>query len=95
MWRIILSLQRNSRVVHRRYRRRIEYRGRAESWCSAQLSQDWEPVENKGWVRIDKTTGSVLAETNCIPLNGSSIPGGSELVRVLTPVHQDGTNGTT
>src|SRR6266516_4052454 len=63
----------------------LSYFGRAESWCSARLSQDWEPVENYRWARIDKTTGEVLAETNCIPLNGSGISERREPVRMLAP----------
>lgn len=63
----------------------LNYFGRAESWCTARLSHDWEPYENHVWARLDKTTGNVLAKTNCIPLNGSGISGGREPVRVLAP----------
>jgi CRISPR-associated protein Csb2 len=51
----------------------------------ARLSRDWEPCKNKGWAQIDKTTGNMLSQMNCIPLNGSSISEGREPVRVLTP----------
>ena len=63
----------------------LVYFGRAESWCSARLSHAWEPYEHHGWARIDKLTGEVLAETNCIPLNGSGISAGREPVRMLAP----------
>jgi CRISPR-associated protein Csb2 len=63
----------------------LNYFGRAESWCTAQLSQDWELYENRVWARLDKTTGNALAKTNCIPLNGSDISAGKEPVRVLAP----------
>jgi CRISPR-associated protein Csb2 len=63
----------------------LNYFGRAESWCTARLSHDWEPYENHVWARLDKTTGNVLAKTNCIPLNGSGISEGREPVRVLAP----------
>jgi CRISPR-associated protein Csb2 len=63
----------------------LSYFGRAESWCAARLSQDWEPYENHGWARIDRLTGEVLAATNCIPLIGSGISERREPVRILAP----------
>lgn len=62
----------------------LAYFGRAESWCVARLSKEWEPLDNERWAQIDKRTGEVMAETNCIPLNGGSIPHGKEPVRVLS-----------
>jgi CRISPR-associated protein Csb2 len=61
----------------------LSYFGRSESWCIAQLSEDWEPGGNGGWVRCNKTTGEVIAHTNCVPLDRGDIPDGAEPVRVL------------
>jgi len=63
----------------------FSYFGRAESWCIARQSQEWEPGDNQSWNQIDKGTGKVLAETNCIPLNGNGISERREPVRVLAP----------
>jgi CRISPR-associated protein Csb2 len=62
----------------------LVYFGRAESWCVARLSREWERMDNERWARIDKGTGEVMAETNCIPLNGGGIPHGKEPVRILS-----------
>jgi CRISPR-associated protein Csb2 len=62
----------------------LVYFGRAESWCVARLSKEWEPLTNQRWAQIDKRTGELMAETNCIPLNGGSIPHGREPIRVLS-----------
>lgn len=61
----------------------LDYFGRSESWCIAQLSEDWETWGNGGWVRCDKTTGEVIAHSNCVPLDGGDISDGAEPVRVL------------
>jgi CRISPR-associated protein Csb2 len=62
----------------------LVYFGRAESWCVAQLSTKWRPLDNERWAQIDTATGEVMAETNCIPLNGGGMPHGQEPVRVLS-----------
>lgn len=62
----------------------LGYFGRAESWCAARLSEEWLPRDNGAWVRLNKATGEVEAETNCVLLSGSEIPDGKEPIRVLT-----------
>lgn len=63
----------------------LGYFGGAESWCTARLSAWWVPRSHELWAQIDKATGEIMAETNCIPMNGDSIPNGKEPVQVLTP----------
>jgi CRISPR-associated protein Csb2 len=61
----------------------LNYFGRAESWCTARLSEDWTQHHDGTWVKLDKVTGEVMAEINSTPLNGSKLPKGSEPVRIL------------
>ncbi|MBI3796508.1 MAG: type I-U CRISPR-associated protein Cas5/Cas6 [Deltaproteobacteria bacterium] len=61
----------------------LGYFGRAESWCAAQLSDGWKLRDDETWGRLDKTTGEVMAKINCVPLNGSRVPDGTEPVRIL------------
>lgn len=61
----------------------LNYFGRAESWCTARLSEDWTQRRDGTWVQTDKATGEVMAKINCAPLDGSKLPRGSEPVRVL------------
>jgi CRISPR-associated protein Csb2 len=61
----------------------LNYFGRAESWCTAQLSDGWELRGDGTWSQLDKATGEVMTKINCVPLNESSAPNGTEPVRVL------------
>lgn len=61
----------------------LNYFGRSESWCAAQLSEDWEPDSDGGWVRRDNATGTVIARINCVPLDADDIGDGGEPVRIL------------
>ncbi len=63
----------------------LSYFGRAESWCTARMSQGWVPFDHGRWARIDHATGEVMTETNCVPIDGDHIRDGQELVRVLMP----------
>jgi len=60
----------------------LGYFGRAESWCAARLSDEWEPDRSGAWIRIDKARNTVMAKVNCVPLNGG-VPEITEPVRIL------------
>jgi len=79
------TLNASEEEILQRVLSQLNYFGRAESWSSARLCQDWEPSENNGWVRIDKSTGDIMAKMNCTPLSSGGISEGSEPVRVLAP----------
>jgi CRISPR-associated protein Csb2 len=61
----------------------LNYFGRAESWCTAQLNEDWIPHHDGTWVKLDQATNEVTTEINCAPLNKGQVPDGMEPVRIL------------
>jgi CRISPR-associated protein Csb2 len=63
----------------------LSYFGRAESWCTARLSQEWVPLDHGRWAQINHATGEIMAEINCVLMDGDFIPDGQEPVRVLMP----------
>jgi CRISPR-associated protein Csb2 len=63
----------------------LGYFGRAESWCTAQLSQGWVPLGHRRWAQSDHAMGEMMIEINCVPMDGDHIPDGQEPVRVLVP----------
>ena len=78
-----VALSPNEEWVPRLVLSQLNYFGRAESWSAARLSEEWIPRHDGTWGTLDKETSEVVAEINCAPLNGSEIPNGQELVRVL------------
>jgi hypothetical protein len=63
----------------------LSYFGRAESWCTARLSPGWVPLSYGRWAQSDHARGEMMAEINCVTMNGDHIADGQEPVRVLLP----------